>query len=556
MYDSGSGAGEYELKEGDFLISRTDLSGKITYANPAFIEVSGFSWDELNGADHNIVRHPGMPKAAFGNLWQTLKKQKAWNGLVMNRRKDGGHYWVRAHVTPYYEAGKHVGYASVRTRAERSEIAFANEVYKKLSAGSGAGYFLCDGEIREKGVLGLLRRLSFSSVAFNVGLMVSISLGMAALSYWMGYQARGRLSESDALALMLAELAFMPACVAALGFAGWRVFRSVVGSITAAMDFSSQIAAGNLGVKIPDVKGREMRRLARLLDIMRKSLASIVVDVGRSVGSVSAESARIAQNNDELAVRTDDQAASLQQTAVSMDEITATVERNSHNSQQASQLADSASNSVRKSSDVMHHMVSKMTTISEASRKMSEIVGMIDSIAFQTNILALNASVEAARAGENGRGFAVVATEVRNLASRSAEAAKEIRALIDKSVADIADGASLVLEAERSIDEVIDVVTKVNTIISDISAASVEQGSEIAQINQSVAQLDSVTQKNAGMVQRAKQISTSLNGQVSDLVQAISVFRIDGRRERGNSGREHAHGSPRTAAVRERARQS
>lgn len=521
MHSKNINAREYTLSNDDFLISRTDLSGRITYANPAFIEVSGFSWSELQGADHSIVRHPQMPSAAFQNLWDSLKAGRAWNGLVKNQRKNGDYYWVQAHVTPYFEGDSLIGYASVRTKAETRQVALAERVYADINAGRNQAYTLVDGELRRKGLAGLLARINPASLYFRSMANASVGVGMLIASYLLG-SGVGDLPAGLTAALLTAF-------VLTLVVLGYRTARSIVRPIEEAMHFKSQIAAGNLSARLPDFGRSELGKLGQQTDTMRKSLVSIAADVNRGIHNVAQASANIARSNDALAARTEDQAASLQQTAASMEEITSTVEQNASNARHANQLSEQASASVRESGEVMHQMVSKMEVIADSSQKMSEIIGLIDAIAFQTNILALNASIEAARAGDHGRGFAVVATEVRHLAGRSAAAAKEIHELIANSTTEITDGVTLVKATEQSIDEVIASVTKVSDIMAEISAASAEQSSGIAQIGQAIVQLDTVTQKNSGMVQHAKHVSRDLNDQVVDLAQAITIFQTGQR---------------------------
>ena len=513
---------EYLLNSDDFLISRTDLKGNITYANPAFIEVSGFSWEELHGANHNIVRHPDMPKAAFANLWATLKAGREWNGLVMNRRKNGEYYWVEAHVTPYYEGNTLVGYASVRVKADSHAVDLARSVYADLAAGRSSSHELQDGRLCRRGLLGRLSRVNPSAMKFRIPAMMATAIAFIAASFAVGSQAAGT---SPWAALDATSLLLLGGMSAILAYIGHRTLRSLRAPVAAAMQFNSQIAAGNLSARIPDFGRTEIGELAAMMDTMRKSLSSIATDVNRSIHGVSHAAQNIAHGNHELAARTEEQAASLQQTATSMEQITATVEQNSSNARHASQLSEHASQLVRDSGEIMHQVVRKMNGISDSSSQMGEIISLIDAIAFQTNILALNASIEAARAGEQGRGFAVVATEVRELAGRSADAAREIRKLIDHSTGEIADGASLVKAAESSIDEVIESVIKVSDIMAEISAASAEQSSGITQISQAIAQLDSVTQKNAGMVSHARQVSSDLQQQTCELTQAISIFK-------------------------------
>ncbi|WP_456239002.1 methyl-accepting chemotaxis protein [Pseudomonas oryzae] len=305
--------------------------------------------------------------------------------------------------------------------------------------------------------------------------------------------------------------------------------RALLRGLESAADYMAQLAAGNLDARLRSSRLDELALLMRFQEALRKSVRGISVDVNNSVNALSAAVDGIASGNEELSARTEQQAASLQQTAASMEELTATVQQNAGNARHASQLASDAASTVRDSGEVMGQVVGTMDQITATSRKMTEIINVIDSIAFQTNILALNASVEAARAGEQGRGFAVVASEVRNLASRSAEASREIRGLIVSSSQQIDEGAQLVQRAEQSIEGVVAAVTKVNDIMGEIAAASAEQSSGIALVNQAVAQMDDVTQRNAGLVQSAAQAAVELKGHLDDALRTMGVFRHEGQ---------------------------
>ena len=514
---------EYALKGNDFLISRTNRRGRITYANPAFIEVSGFTRDELIGAPHNIVRHPDMPEQAFENLWSTLKDGGTWIGLVKNRRKDGGYYWVRAHVTPIVEDGEITGFVSVRLKADTASIDAAERAYTALREGRGGHLWLHRGEIRRRGALAALRRWNPKSVGSRLSLLYlasALPLVGAGVAGWLGYAEAAPLST----ALLVMAAVGLPL----LGALFWATARSLLGPLHEAGMFTLQIAAGNLAARPPRRLSGEMGLLMMGLKLMRRSLGSIVGDVNRGIEVVTPAARDIAQGNDDLSSRSEQQAASLQQTASSMEEITATVGQNAENARQASQLSGEASRAVSESGEVMGQVVDTMGRITASSEKMAVIIGTIDSIAFQTNILALNASVEAARAGEHGRGFAVVAQEVRNLAGRSSDAAKQIRDLIDGSGREIENGAELVRRAEEAIESVVTSVTRVNDIMGDISAASQEQSTGINQINQAVAQMDAVTRQNAERVQASARAAASLEAQVESLTHSIAVFRLQG----------------------------
>ncbi|GAB2798089.1 hypothetical protein GCM10027040_25880 [Halomonas shantousis] len=691
---------EYEISDDQFLISRTDAKGQITYASPAFIEASGFSREELIGASHNIVRHPDMPSAAFANLWETLKAGEVWTGLVKNRRKDGDHYWVHATVTPIVESGQIVGYTSVRVKPDTKSRQHAEKSYARLAAGQASGIRMVRGQLKAGGVLSRLRSVKFGTLRGRLIGMINIAVITLALSgalsiyslmaasdrlhalnqdgledvvrlqeldqlmakgrqlvsrpvsnpmsddmaavdekvgkvltklenIWSEYEARevnhtaaaetfgkglrhyiddglsavmeslnsgdfyqayvayndvmvgegeavstalngliqekrnaalemAAQSETQERTMLMAQGGLLIVGLVLLIALGIRTIRATLRPIREALNVTLQIAAGNLGVRMSKHKDDEIGRLTQALDTMRRSLSNIIHDVNSGVGVVIPATQDIASGNVDLSSRTEQQAASLTQTASSMEEMTATVKQNADNARQASQLAGGATDTVRHSGEVMGQVVQTMDRITQSSRKVGDIVGVIDSIAFQTNILALNASVEAARAGEQGRGFAVVAGEVRNLASRSAQAAKEIRDLINASTKEVGDGADLVRQAEQSIEEVVASVKRVNDIMHEISAASEEQTSGIEQINQAITQMDDVTQQNAQLVQTSATTAAELEAQVRFLSQSVAVFRLEGSESEsrtrpmpakalGNARPSLPHGAPRAA---------
>jgi methyl-accepting chemotaxis protein len=255
-------------------------------------------------------------------------------------------------------------------------------------------------------------------------------------------------------------------------------------------------------------------------------LATVVTTIRQGTGEVATASGEIASGNQELSSRTEQQAGSLEETASSMEELTVTVRQNADNARQANQLALSASAIAQQGGKVVAQVVSTMEAINASSKKIADIISVIDGIAFQTNILALNAAVEAARAGEQGRGFAVVATEVRSLAQRSAQAAKEIKSLIDDSAAKVAAGSALVTTAGRTMDEVVGSVRKVNDIMSDIVAASDEQSAGIGEVNQAVASMDQATQQNAALVEEAAAAAQAMQEMAAELERSVSIFKL------------------------------
>jgi methyl-accepting chemotaxis protein len=341
-------------------------------------------------------------------------------------------------------------------------------------------------------------------------------------------------------------LLFSAAAVAAGIAAAMLMARSLLRQLGGEPDFATRvaerIAAGDLSGDIVVARG-DTSSLLFAMKGMRDSLTHIVAQVRSSTDIIATESQQNASGNQNLSNRTEQQAASLEETAASMEELTATVRQNADRAQQANQMAMSASSIAVKGGSVVGEVMETMDDISASSRKIVDIIGVIDSIAFQTNILALNAAVEAARAGEQGRGFAVVASEVRNLAQRSATAAREIKTLIDASVARVDAGGRLVKAAGSTMEEVVDSIQKVTITMADILGASREQSSGIDTVTRSISEIDHVTQQNALLVVEAAAVGASLQGQAAVLAQAVSLFKLD-----ADAGPAEPVAAPRRAA--------
>jgi len=376
--------------------------------------------------------------------------------------------------------------------------------------------------------------------AGNVALAREISNGAMAL-YWppvqqgvtelIGLQIESAKTEYANAAETYARLRLVMVAAASAGLllAAWMglvLVRAITRPLDAAVAFAETIARGDLSARIDVVAHGEMGKLLAALARMNDSLAGIVGEVRTATATIGTASREIAAGNQDLSQRTEEQASSLQETAASMAQITGTVKQNADNARQASELAASASRVAERGGAAVADVVATMSAITRSSRKIADIIGVIDGIAFQTNILALNAAVEAARAGEQGRGFAVVAAEVRSLAQRSAAAAKEIKTLIGDSVSSVDSGAKLVETAGTTMEEMVAAIRKVTDIMDGITAASQEQSTGIEQVNRAVAQMDQVTQQNAALVEEAAAAAESMREQAHALVAAVSVFRL------------------------------
>jgi len=343
--------------------------------------------------------------------------------------------------------------------------------------------------------------------------------------------------------VVLTLLAIVVLALAVSGAFTYFMSQMIVRPLKRAIELAGRIAGGDLSAAIEVVGRDETADLLRALKNMNDSLHKIVGEVRSGTDSISTGTQQIASGNADLSQRTEEQASSLEETASSMEELTSTVKQNAENAKQANHLAASASEVAVKGGRVVSEVVGTMSSINESSKKIVDIISVIDGIAFQTNILALNAAVEAARAGEQGRGFAVVASEVRNLAQRSAAAAKEIKALIGDSVDKVGAGTKLVDEAGKTMQEIVTSVKRVTDIMSEITAASQEQSSGIEQVNQAITQMDEVTQQNAALVEEAAAAAEAMQEQAQNLAQAVSVFKL----EQGAQPNVPAAGAPTSA---------
>jgi len=514
---------EHVLPDGKTIVSTTDLKGNITYANPYFIEISGFSEEELIGAPQNILRHPDMPVEAYADLWSTIKSGAPWSGMVKNRCKNGDYYWVMANVTPVVEKGQVTGYMSVRTKPSRAQVEQAARLYREIREGNPNRIAIRQGKPVGTGWLSKLadlRRISLGQrVGLTMGLIALLSIGTSVDAFLSGAHT---------------ALGIAAAASTALALYFWiSMFTRIVRPLQEATIAAKIMAGGDLTTPMEANRQGDFGQLARLLRQLNINLSSIIGDVRGNFTQIVVSTKEVSSGNMSLSSRTESQASSLEETSASMEELASTVEQNADNANQVNTLASGATELAEKTGAAVSQVVTAMHDIHDSADKIGDIVGLIDGIAFQTNILALNAAVEAARAGEQGRGFAVVASEVRALAQRSATAAKEIKILIDSSNDKVSAGAAKADEASKNMGDVIQAIKQVAVIMNEIRAATREQSTGISQVKDAIVQMDDVTQQNAAMVEEAAASAGVLEEQALAVANALRVFKLAAVNEAG-----------------------
>jgi aerotaxis receptor len=498
---------EYRFPAGATLMSTTDVHSHIQYANAAFVEASGYSGEALMGSPHKLVRHPDMPPQAFHDLWATVRAGLPWTGLVKNRRQDGDHYWVRANVAPVVRAGQLRGYLSVRTEPER--------LYSGLRSGSLRGLKLFRGLVLHPGLTRLREQGRLLSVGTVLRLGVAgLGLGLLGLCALAGVPAGAWPMLLSGVALLLLGADFLAQ-------------RHIAAPLALVSRQATAVAAGHFDANVRLDRVDEIGLILRAINQAGLNVRSLVADVGTQVHGLQSVASQLSAANADLGERTQQTSQSLAEAASSLTELTASV---SHCAQTAAQGGEAAGHMAQATASVnqlVDQVQGNMQQISRSSEQIGEIIGVIDGIAFQTNILALNAAVEAARAGESGRGFAVVAAEVRRLAQRSQEAAREIKALIQDSAERVQTGADLVQRSRLSMDQLVQEVQQVTGLIGGIRLATGEQAQGIEQMLGRIEALDHMTQQNSAMAEQSSAAASSLRGGVDSLSRAIDVFRGD-----------------------------
>ncbi|QDG71951.1 methyl-accepting chemotaxis protein [Janthinobacterium tructae] len=488
----------------------------------AVLLVGLYSMGQLSARTHDIVADKNVKMAAANTMSDNVRNITLAITSVVVAPTEA---LVQAELAKIGEARKKYGAAKETLQKKIStdkETALMAELDAALKSGAPLNNKVI--ELRNAGQ-------TEEAIAFLTQQAApSLKIVLGALDSLVAYEAQqAAQAATDAETLSASARAYMIilGSVAVLlgAFVAWIITRSITHPINAAVAVAETVASGDLSSHIVVNSSDETGRLLGALKAMNDSLLGVVAQVRHGTDAISTASSEIAAGNLDLSSRTEEQASSLEETASAMEELTSTVKQNADNARQANQLAKSASEVAVRGGSIVSQVVDTMGTINESSKKIVDIIGVIDGIAFQTNILALNAAVEAARAGEQGRGFAVVATEVRNLAHRSASAAKEIKELIAASVANVDTGSRLVNEAGQTMGDIVDSIVRVTDIMGEITSATHEQTIGIEQINMAIAQMDEVTQQNAALVEEAAAASQSMQEQAGELAHVVGFFK-------------------------------
>ena len=500
---------EYRLKEGEYIVSKTDLKGRITYVNRPFIDISGFSAEELIGAPHNILRHPDMPAEAFTDLWRTLKRGKPWRAMIKNRCKNGDHYWVEANANPIWERGKMVGFMSLRVRPSDRQIRDAEALYARFRRGEAKGLTIREGRVVRTGVLGWLGGLTRLSMGTRSLLASLLVLACFALCGGLAYS--GMKGAGDSRTLFAFGVGALVALVA-IGWQWWMVERQLLQPLQRITRLCQEIAAGDLRHTQSGELRNEIDAMVHALQTMTGNLASAITDIRVSSDALSSAATQISSTAESISQATTEQATGVEQTSATIEQMASVVAQSMENARVTEGIATTTAAEAVAGGEAVDDTVAAMQQIAAK-------VSVIDEMAYQTNLLAFNAAIEAARVGEAGKGFNVVAGEIRKLASLAQNAARDIHGIVQSSL-------STANQAGAKLAEIVPAIGKTAGLVQEIAAASQEQTSGVQQVNSAMGQLSRGMQQNAAASEQLASTAGALSERATQMHTLVGFFKV------------------------------
>lgn len=515
----------------DPIVTTTDLDGRIGFANSAFLRASGYAQREVLGQPHSLVRHPDMPAAVFADLWQSLRRGQAWSGIVLNRGRDAQHWWVKANVIPIVDSGSVVGYTSVQLPADPQDVQQAERVYRLWRQGGGRHYRLRAGRIVETGWPAVWHSLSHPfdlpvqhRVHLTAGLLVLLfalalaaAAAPAALASWLAGHGGWQAWAAGGAALGMV----VSGCLA------WYFQSRILRPLRASLATARHVAGGDVFRPFDDGPGAgELRDLNQALGQMVAKMAAVLKDVHNHAGAVDAAIDGLATGTQQLAARSTHQAGAVRGVEASTARIAALLRENAQSTDAACAAVLAVESAALEGAQRSARLLEAMQAIVRQDDDIAEIARLVDDVAQQTNILALNAATEAARAGDRGRGFSVVAAEVRSLALRSREAAEDIRRLVEASRALVAQGQSLATASSTGMAGITQEAHRAGSTLAEITRRAGDQSRAVDDIHRRVRELDGATGQNAALAERSAGVFADIAREARQLNAAVGIFRL------------------------------